>query len=266
MTFDRETEPLMSALEFARGLRAGGAALGYWVVTDNPVGTERLARTGYDFVALDAQHGLIGYSGMLHGLMAVDTSGSAVGAVRVGANNPALIGQALDAGAAAVIVPLVDSPEDAAAAVAATRYPPHGVRSYGPMRSGLRIGPTPAEADESVLVFAMIETAEGLRNVDRIAAVPGLDGLYIGPSDLTLALGGATSTDASVSDAFDEALGRVLDACEANGIIPGIHTLTGDVARARADRGFRFISVASDLTHLEAIARSHLATARGASQ
>lgn len=253
----------MTSSSFAERLRSGGSALGYWVVIDSPVSTERLALTGYDYVALDGQHGLLGYSGLLAGLIAIEAAHGPAGVVRVEANNATPIGRALDAGAAAVIVPLVNTPEDAAAAVAATRYPPAGIRSYGPMRSGLRIGPTPAEADRSVLVFAMIETPQGLANVEAIAAVPGLDGLYVGPSDLTLALGGTTSTDTSVASAFDEALARVLDACATNGIIPGIHSASGDIARERLDAGFRFVSIASDLTHLEAAARSHLSVARG---
>ena len=157
---------------------------------DYPATTERLARLGYDYVSLDAQHGLFGYSGMLAGLTAIDAGGQAVGMVRVAANDATPIGRALDAGAAGVIVPLVNTAEDAANAVAASRYPPVGIRSYGPMRSMLRIGPTPAEANETVIVLAMIETPEGLANVEAIAATPGLDGLYIGPSDLTLAVGG----------------------------------------------------------------------------
>ncbi|MGO1769242.1 MAG: HpcH/HpaI aldolase family protein [Microbacterium sp.] len=247
----------MSAEDFAARVRSGDPVVGYWVVTDNPVGTERLARVGYDYVAIDMQHGLVGVQGLTHGLLAIDAGGAA-GVVRVESSAAPAIGRALDTGAVAVIVPLINTPEDAEAAVAATRYPPAGVRSYGPMRSGLRIGPTPAEADDKVLVFAMIETAEGLENVERIAAVDGLDGLYIGPSDLTLALGGATSTDPSVSDAFDVALGRVLEASRANGIVPGIHTANGDIARERLAQGFRFVSIASDLTHLEAAAAAHL--------
>ncbi|WP_350353304.1 aldolase/citrate lyase family protein [Microbacterium sp. A8/3-1] len=253
----------MTATDFAHRLRSGGTALGYWVVTDSPVSTERIALTGYDYVALDGQHGLLGYSGLLTGLMAIEAAHGPAGVVRVEANNATPIGRALDAGASVVIVPLVNTAQDAADAVAATRYPPAGTRSYGPMRSGLRIGPTPAEADRSVLVFAMIETPQGLAEVEDIAAVPGLDGLYIGPSDLTLALGGTTSTDTTVSEAFDAALDRVLRACDANGIIPGIHSPSGEVAQSRLAEGFRFVSIASDLTHLEAAARSHLAAARG---
>ena len=190
---------MINASDFAARLKAGETVVGYWVVTDNPVGTERVARLGYDYVALDLQHGMLGYQGMLHGLLAIDAGQRAAGLVRVEANLATPIGKALDAGAVGIIVPLINSAEDAAAAVAATRYPPDGIRSYGPMRSGLRIGPTPAEANASVLVFAMIETPEGLANVEQIAATPGLDGLYIGPSDLTLAVGGKTSSDPAVA-------------------------------------------------------------------
>jgi 4-hydroxy-2-oxoheptanedioate aldolase len=107
--------------------------------------TERIAHTGYDYVVLDAQHGLLGPSALVAGLMAADAAGQAVGMVRVAANDPTCIGQALDAGAGGVIVPLVDGPAEAAAAVAAGKYPPTGRRSYGPIRSRLRLGPAPSE-------------------------------------------------------------------------------------------------------------------------
>jgi 4-hydroxy-2-oxoheptanedioate aldolase len=184
--------------------------------------------------------------------------------VRVAANDATPIGRALDAGAAGVIVPLVNSAEDAARAVSASRYPPVGIRSYGPMRSMLRIGPTPAEADASIVVLAMIETPEGLDNVEAIAATPGLDGLYIGPSDLTLAVGGTTSTDPAVADAFEAALVRIRRACEDNGIAAGLHTRSGEEAAKRISEGFTLLSVAGDATHLEAIAKSHLDAARSA--
>jgi len=255
---------MTTAAEFAGRVRAGEAVVGYWVALDNPVGTERLARTGYDYVTLDLQHGLIGYSGMLAGLMAIDTAREAVGLVRVEANLPTPIGKALDAGAAGVIVPLVNTPEEAAAAVAAARYPPSGIRSYGPMRSELRVGPDPAQADESVLVLVMIETAAGLANVEQIAATPGLDGVYIGPSDLRLAIGGRTPSDPEVEDELEAAVERIRQACDAHGIVPGIHTHSGQVARQRLAAGFRLVTVSSDLVHLEEAARSHLDAARDA--
>ncbi|MFB9375845.1 HpcH/HpaI aldolase/citrate lyase family protein [Kineococcus gynurae] len=247
---------------FARRVRSRETVVGYWVVLDAPPATERIARIGYDYVAIDAQHGLLDYRGVLTGLLAVDAGGSA-GVVRVAANDPTAIGQALDAGARGLIVPLVNSAADAAAAVAAAKYPPFGVRSYGPMRSGLRIGPVPAEADEQTAVLAMIETAAGLAAVEEIAATPGLDGLYVGPSDLAINIGGAYPGDPAVKADFDAALERVLAAAAGAGIAAGIHTPHGSVARERLAEGWTFVTVASDVVHLETIARDHLGTARG---
>lgn len=249
------------ALEFARTIRAREKAVGYWAVLDAPVATERIGRLGYDYVALDAQHGLLGYSGVLAGLMAVDAGHTAVGMVRVEENSPVAIGKALDAGAVGVIVPLVDTAEDAAAAVAAAKYPPLGNRSYGPMRSALRIGPVPAEANAATLVFAMIETPDGLANVAEICATEGLDGIYVGPSDLTITVGGKYPGDPDVQEAFGEALATVAAAAAAAGVAAGIHTAAGEVAAQRLSQGYTFATVASDLTHLEQIAKSHLAAA-----
>lgn len=251
------------ATEFARRVRARETVVGYWVVLDSPVSTERVARVGYDYVCLDAQHGLLDYKGILSGMMAVDAGGASVGLVRVGANDPFLIGQALDAGAAGVIVPLVDTPDDAARAVAATRYPPVGVRSYGPMRSALRIGPTPAEADDSTVVLAMIETALGLDNVEAICATKGLDGIYVGPSDLRLAVGGSSTTDRSVDAAFEAAAERICAAARDAGIAAGFHTAAGDAAATRLGQGFTLATVSADLVHLEQAAAAHLRVARG---
>ena len=133
--------------DFATRLRARERATGYWVTLDSPVSTERVARLGYDYVVLDAQHGLLGYSGLLAGLTAIDAAGRAVGLVRVEANDPTSIGRALDT-VAAVTVPLVGTAQDATDAVAAVRYPPHGRRSHGPLRAQLRIGPDPADTHE----------------------------------------------------------------------------------------------------------------------
>jgi 4-hydroxy-2-oxoheptanedioate aldolase len=253
----------VDAAEFAAKVRHRETVVGYWVMLDSPASTERLARLGYDYVCLDGQHGVFGYAGMLAGLTAVDAAGQAVGMVRVAGNDAAPIGRALDAGAAGVIVPLVNSPEEAARAVGACRYPPAGIRSYGPARSLLRVGPLPADVNDAVIVLTMIETAEGLANVEAIAATPGLDGLYIGPTDLSIGLGGAGPGDRSIADAFESALLRVRRACEDNGIAAGLHTPSGEQAAKRISEGFTLVTVAGDLGHLEAAARAHLAVARG---
>jgi 4-hydroxy-2-oxoheptanedioate aldolase len=233
-------------------------------VLDSPPAAERIAGTGYDYVVFDGQHGLIEYRGLLAGLTAVDAAARAVGLVRVEANEAAAIGHALDAGAAGVIVPLVSSATEAETAVRAARYPPDGVRSFGPMRSGLRIGPEPAASNDAVVVLAMIETATGLANVAEIAATPGLDGLYIGPNDLRIALGGATPDDPAVEDDLAAALVAVREACDAAGIAAGIFTTSGEAAAQRLAEGFSFVTVAFDLLHLEQAARNHLGVARAA--
>lgn len=248
---------------FTDRLRSRARALGYWVVLDSPVSTERIARLGYDYVCVDAQHGLVEYSGILRALTAIDAGGRSVGMVRVGANDAFHIGQALDAGAAGVIVPLVNSADDAARAVAAATYPPHGVRSYGPMRSALRVGPLPAEANASVACLAMIETPQGLENVEKICAVPGLTGVYVGPSDLCLAVGGAFPGDPEVAEVFESALERIRSAAADAGVAAGIHTPSGGDAAKRLSEGFTFATVSSDLVHLERAASEHLAAAGG---
>jgi 4-hydroxy-2-oxoheptanedioate aldolase len=253
----------MSAADFATRLRNRERIVGYWSVIDSPVSTEWVAHVGWDYIALDLQHGLIGYDGMLRGLQAIDSAAGPAGVVRVEANDPTYIGKALDAGARMVIVPLVDSAEDAARAVSAARYPPAGIRSYGPMRSQLRVGPVPAESNRDTAVVAMIETPDGLANVEAICAVAGLDGVYVGPSDLRLAVGGASTTDVSVDDAFEAALVRVQKAAASAGIAAGIHTAAGDDAARRLAQGYTFATVSSDLTHLRNASAVHLKLALG---
>lgn len=257
------TEDLSRAAQFAVRARRRDHVVGYWLTLDSPVLIERMAGCGYDYVVLDSQHGEFDGRAQAAGLIAIDAAAAAVGLVRVESNDPAPIGHALDSGAAGVIVPLVNSAADAAAAVAAARYPPDGIRSFGPLRSSLRIGPDPAVANSSVLVLAMIETAAGLVNVEEIAATPGLDGVYIGPSDLSLGLGAAVPGHPAVAAEFTAALARIRAACDATGIIAGIHTDSGDIAVARLAEGFTLVTVAHDVGHLVASAREHLAAARG---
>ena len=201
---------------------------------------------------------------MLRGLTAIDAAHGPAGLVRVEANDMTPIGRALDAGAAGVIVPLDRHRRGRAHAPSPpARYPPNGVRSYGPMRSQLRIGPTPADANRDTVVIAMIETPLGLENVEAICAVPGLDGVYVGPSDLRLAVGGASPSDPSVDDQFEAALVRIQQAAAAADIAAGIHTPAGEIAARRLNDGYTFATVASDLTHLKAVSSAHLKAARG---
>lgn len=254
----------MTEWTFAARLRARERIVGYWSQLPVPAVQERVARHGYDYVCMDAQHGFLDYQAILNGLIGID-SGSAIstnghgcaGLVRVAANNLMLIGQALDAGAQGVIVPLVDTAEDAAAAVRACRFAPRGSRSYGPMRSSLRSKGLTATMDSQVACIVMIETRKGLDNIAEIAAVPELDGLYVGPADLTLALGAESLTDQRYKEDFDAALTRVRSVCAAAGIAAGIHTNDGAVASRYLEEGFTFATISSDLNHLDQAALQH---------
>lgn len=249
----------MSAAEFAKKLRGRERLVGYWSVLDAPPATERIANLGYDYVCLDGQHGFLGYSGLRNGLLAVDAApGHTVGLVRVAANDITPIGRALDAGAVGVIVPLIETAADAADAVASVRYPPEGRRSFAPNRAALRVGTTPADANAANVVIAMIETPTALSEVESVCATPGLDGVYVGPSDLSLAVGGAFPMDPAIMDRFEEAVTTVRQSAAQAGIAAGIHTRDGETAARRLAEGFTFASIASDLSHLEQAARTHL--------
>jgi 2-keto-3-deoxy-L-rhamnonate aldolase RhmA len=247
---------------FAERLRNREQLVGYWVTLDAPPATERIARLDYDYLVLDAQHGLFGYQGLLHGLLAIDAGRGAAGLVRVEANDPTPIGRALDAGAIGVIIPLIDTAEDVARAVRSVKYPPLGRRSFGPMRAELRVHPVPAENNKLTVVIAMIETAQALENVAEICATPGLDGLYVGPSDLALSLGARYPGDPETAGALEEAIAVIIKTATEAGLAVGMHTPDGANARRRLEQGFTFATVSSDVTHLEAVAAEHLRVAR----
>ncbi len=248
---------------FTERLKAREQLVGYWSMLDSAVAVERLARLGYDYVCIDAQHGFGGYPGVVSGLIAIDGSAGTVGLVRVPENSQAEIARALDAGACGVIVPLVDDAAAAYRAAQGCRYPPRGTRSYGPIRSRTGRYADTLDRDRDVVCLAMIETAEGLKNVDEICRTPGIDGVYVGPSDLSLVLGARFPGDERIADVFSAALARVAEAAREAGIAAGIHCSSGAQAAQRLGQGFTFTSVASDIVHLEAAAADHLAAARG---
>ena len=226
-------------------------------------GVEILARTGVDYVCVDQQHGLIGYDAMVPMLQAIDAGGAAP-ITRVLSADPYRIMKSLDAGAWGVIVPLVNSAEDAERAVSACRYPPRGMRSYGPIRAGGVLGSSDPEIlEREALCLVMVETREALERVDEIAATPGLDGIYAGPSDLALSLGLPPTLEV-LEDEHAEAVGRVRGACARNGIAAGIHSPSGAWARRHAEAGFEMVTVATDAALLGGAALAQMGPPRAA--
>lgn len=225
-----------------------------------PAAAEMIAMMGFDYIGIDCQHGLIAYEDMrdiLLTLRGVDTTPI----VRVPSNDPWWIGKALDAGAEGIIVPLVNSRTDAERAASACRFPPDGERSFGLARGHQPLGRNADEVNKGVLCFAMIETRAGLEAADEICSTPGVDGIYIGPSDLALSLG-LLPMFAEPPAAHTEAVERVRTSCETAGIVPGIHAHSGADARSRSQQGFRMVTVTADAALLGLGAVNELGIAR----
>lgn len=209
-----------------------------------PMTAEAAARMGYDYVVVDLQHGIASEPEALAMMQAAEAAG-AIPVARVATNHPMTIGRALDAGALAVIVPMVNTAEDAKAAVAACRYPPIGDRSYGPVAAISRYSDDYARvANETVACLVMIETVQALENLEEILSVPGIDGVYVGPVDLSLTLGLPPRPDNDAPE-FLSAIDRILDSCDRHGIVPAIHA-DERLADQWTKRGFRMITVGYD--------------------
>jgi 4-hydroxy-2-oxoheptanedioate aldolase len=237
-------------------------SLGGWCAIPSAFTAEIVGRAGFDWVCVDTQHGPISVETMLSMLQALDAA-AVPALVRVPRNEPSVIAHAMDCGAAGVIVPFVDTPEEAAAAAAAVRYAPAGARSFGPTRAALRDAAfTTSNANTSALCLVQIETPEAVAAVELIAATPGVDGLLVGPSDLTLTMG------VDVGDVrhaqFRDACQRVVAACQAAGIIPAIFCGSWDAIAVAREDGFQMIAVLSDVRLLRGAAADALSRLRPA--
>lgn len=250
MTFENPLRAMWSQGEVARGA---------WCSSPSSVVAETVAATGYDYVCVDLQHGAVDYSDSVPMLQAISGQG-ATPIARVPSNDAATIGKVLDAGALGVVVPLVDNAAEAARAVAACRYPPRGGRSFGPVRAATVTGSRDVADLDQVVVAVMVETREGLRNVDEIAATPGLDAIYVGPADLALALDLPPAYERTET-AHIEAIDSIRRACERHRIVAGIHCVGGAMGARRAAQGFRMTTLVNDLALVRAGAAAELEAA-----
>lgn len=232
---------------------------GGWIVGPTLIGPEEFARAGYDYVGFDTQHGYLDDADVALLLRRLEPVPIAT-AVRLPSADPAPIGRVLDAGADAVIVAMVESAEQAAAAVAAGRYAPAGVRSFGPLRASL--GYQPAALEARAGVYVMIETAAALLAVADICAVPGLAGVYVGPADLAISMGHPAIGATAVPEVLD-AITRIHTAAAAAGLVTGVHAGDGRTGKAMAQLGFRMITLASESQALRRGAAAHLEEATG---
>jgi 4-hydroxy-2-oxoheptanedioate aldolase len=231
--------------------KGGGAAVNGWLAIANSFSAETMAHQGWDTLTIDLQHGVVDYQAMVTMLQAISTTAT-VPVVRVPWLEPGIVMKTLDAGAYAVICPMVNTREDAQRLVAYTNYAPRGTRSFGPVRAQLYGGADYFQhANDTVVRFAMIETAQALDNLDAILSVEGIDAIYIGPSDLSISLGCRPDFDNPEPKAA-QAIEHILERAKAHGVVAGIHNGAPEAALARIAKGFQFVTVASDARLLAA--------------
>jgi 4-hydroxy-2-oxoheptanedioate aldolase len=224
---------------------AGKPVLNGWLMVPSSFSAELIAHSGFDSVTVDMQHGMIGFDAALAMITAISTTAS-MPVVRVPWLDPGMIMKVLDAGAYGVICPMVNTREQAETLVAATRYAPRGNRSWGPVRGALYGGSDYLQgANETILNFAMIETAQAVENIDEICSVPGLDAIYLGPADLNLSLTGSVQTD-TLDGPVGEAVRHILARAKAHGVVPCAHTSSPGFALKMIELGYRFVTCAND--------------------
>lgn len=234
----------------AERIRSGGRVVNGWLSVASPHIAEVLAHQGYDSVTIDLQHGAIDYAAAFQMLQAISSS-PAMPMVRVPWNDPAHLMKLLDAGAYGIICPMINSADEAEAFVSACRYPPRGIRSFGPNRAVIyaQAGSSrdyASSPDAEAILFAMIETRSGLENLDAIIATPGLDGIYIGPGDLSLSLGYQPTMAPSAAEVV-EAMQAVLAKVRTAGLIAAVHTDGPKTALQRFAEGFQLCTLQGDV-------------------
>lgn len=231
--------------DFHAHFATGAKSVNGWCAIPSAVTAEIMGRQGFDLMTVDLQHGLIDYQTALAMLQVLQGLPAPV-LVRVPWNEPAIIGKCLDAGFSGVICPMVNTAEDARALVQFARYAPLGSRSFGPTRANLVHGAGYAKAaNGTVLVLAMIETRVALQNLEAILAVEGIDGVYVGPSDLGLSLGYEPTLDPTAPEVL-AAIATILTRAKSAGRIAGIHTGSPEMIARVFAQGADFASLLSD--------------------
>lgn len=242
-------------------LNAGKSVVCGWLSIPSTYSAELVASQGYDCINIDLQHAMLEFETAVGMLQAISAT-SAIPLARVGGPEPEPMMKLLDAGAYGIICPMVSSVDDAEKFVSACRYPPNGIRSFGPARGLLYGGPDYVDhADSEILTIGMIETRQGVENAEAIARVGGLDVLFIGPNDLSMAYGQPPSSEPANAE-VKEAVSHVLSSADAAGKPCGIFSSNGEAAAKRREQGFRFLVPGSDASLLAATTKQAVSASR----
>ena len=250
----------------ANGVKAAWAAgkpvVNGWLAIPSGFSAEVMAQAGFDSLTVDIQHGVQDYQSMVACFQGMQPHG-VTPMVRVPWNEPGIIGKVLDGGAKGVICPMVNTEAEARALVSACRYPPKGTRSFGPIRSGIYGAAADTNAaNDDVLVIPMIETKTALENLEAIVSVPGVDAVYIGPSDLSLSLGMAPLQDRQEPE-FLKIIDHIRTTAAKHGVKTGIHTMSGAYSKQMFEAGFNLATIMNDSGLMLVGARAQTAIAKG---
>ena len=252
----------MKKNELKKRLAAGVKGVNGWIAVPNSYQAETFASCGWDSVTIDMQHGAPDVNDLVSLLQAIQIN-DVTAMVRVPWNEPSVIMRALDAGAYGIICPMVNTKAEAEALVSAGRYPPMGARSNGPFRASQYAGGDyQVHANDEIQLFAMIETREALDNLDAILTVKGLDGVYVGPTDLALSLGKPATLDPTDKEVL-AAMKTIVDKTRKAGKIAGSHTDGAKTALKRYADGYHFATLFNDIRLLAIAAQNAVREARG---
>ena len=244
-------------------IKNGKAVINGWLQIPNSFSAEVMAKQGWDSLTIDMQHGVVDYPNALQMLQAISTTDT-VPMARVNWNEPGQIMKILDAGSYGVICPMVSNKDQAEKFVQACMYPPTGYRSFGPIRGMLYGGSDYGDyANDELLKIAMIETKEALDNLDAIMTTPGVDGIYIGPADLSLAINEKPSFDKSENDPVYSVIMKILEHAKKNNIFAGIHNMTPEYAQKMIEKGFQLVTVGSEQRFMTAGAKDAVEKLKG---
>ncbi len=239
----------------------GEAVVNGWLSIPSSFSAEVMAHQGFDSLTVDMQHGVVDYQVAVTMLQAISTT-KAIPLARVPWNDPARLMKILDAGVYGVICPMINTREEAEALVRACKYAPRGYRSWGPVRASIYAGADYGDhANEDIVVMPMIETAQAVGNIDDILSVPGVDAVYVGPSDLSLTMGCKPRLDQTDPPVVEAQL-KIVAACKRHGVAAGIHNATAAYALKMIEAGYQFVTLASDSRHMAAKAAEEVAAVR----
>ena len=231
-------------------LAQGRPTVGCWLTLASPIATEHLAHVGFDWLVVDTEHGPAGHETVVQCFTAINTT-ETVPMARVAWNEPYLMKRLLDAGVLGLVVPMVNTVEEAQRAVGAMKHPPEGFRSHGGGRAGFYGSDYAERANEEIVVVVMIEHIQGVERAKEILSVPGVDACFIGPSDLAASLGVKVG-----HPDHEAAIGRILEASKAVGTPAGIIGSSAEEVNKRARQGFQFLALSSDTSFLTGAAQS----------